>query len=157
MQVVDEAKSLGWSTFMGKPTVHCKVFEDNSGALEMAQLPKMRPRTKHLCVRLHHFREHVRKKLISIVKVMSEDQLADMLTKPQPEALFVRQREAIMQWQLELVDLDKLRIATSHLRACNIMSHERDLNGMGQRDDDGMEERSRIEQSQPGRPKGVLD
>jgi hypothetical protein len=35
MQLVDEAKGLGWKTFEGKPTVHCKVFEDNSGALEM--------------------------------------------------------------------------------------------------------------------------
>jgi hypothetical protein len=35
MQLVDKAKGLGWNTFVGTPTVHCKVFEDNSGALEM--------------------------------------------------------------------------------------------------------------------------
>ena len=37
------------------PKVHCRIFEDNSGALEMVRLPKMRPRTRHMCVKLHHF------------------------------------------------------------------------------------------------------
>jgi len=46
--------------------------------LEMAQLPKMRPRTKHLCVRLHHFREHVWNGKISIQHIDTEDQIADM-------------------------------------------------------------------------------
>jgi hypothetical protein len=101
MQLVEEAKDLGWTTFVGKPTVHCTVFEDNSGALEMARLPKMRPRTKHLCVRLHHFRERVRNGSISIQHVASELQIADMLTKPQPETLFVTQREMVLQWKAE--------------------------------------------------------
>jgi hypothetical protein len=57
MQLVDDARLLGWEIFQGIPTVHCKLFEDNSGALEMARLPKMRPRTKHIGVRMHHFRE----------------------------------------------------------------------------------------------------
>ena len=35
--------------------VHCRVFEDNSGALEIARTPKFRPRTKHLNNKLHHF------------------------------------------------------------------------------------------------------
>ncbi len=30
------------------PQVHCHVFEDNSGALEMANNPKYRPQTKHI-------------------------------------------------------------------------------------------------------------
>jgi hypothetical protein len=101
MQLVEEAKDLGWTTFVGKPTVHCTVFEDNSGALEMARLPKMRPRTKHLCVRLHHFRERVRNGSITIQHVASELQIADMLTKPQPETLFVTQREMVLQWKAE--------------------------------------------------------
>jgi hypothetical protein len=67
MQLVEEAKEMGWTTFVGAPKVHCKVFEDNVGALEMARLPKMRPRTKHLCIQLYHFRERVRKGFISIL------------------------------------------------------------------------------------------
>ena len=39
------------------PSVHCKVFEDNSGALEFARLPKIRPRTKHINQSYHFFHE----------------------------------------------------------------------------------------------------
>ena len=42
-----------------KPVVRCTVFEDNMGALELAIAPKMRPRTRHIAVKYHHFREHL--------------------------------------------------------------------------------------------------
>jgi Reverse transcriptase (RNA-dependent DNA polymerase) len=128
MQVVEEAKEVGWETFAGAPTVHCKVFEDNSGALEMSRLPKMRPRTKHLCVRLHHFREHVRMGKISIQHVASEKQLADIATKPQPTELFVAQREAILQWSAEhrsAEDLQPVALATIQLYGCAIPGSRR--------------------------------
>mmetsp|Transcript_39616 Transcript_39616/g.95738 ORF Transcript_39616/g.95738 Transcript_39616/m.95738 type:complete len:82 (+) Transcript_39616:234-479(+) len=39
--------------------VHCKVFEDNSGALEIAKVHKFRPRTKHLNNRLLTTSDHM--------------------------------------------------------------------------------------------------
>ena len=36
--------------------VKCEVFEDNVGAIELAKLPKLQPRTKHIAVHYHHFR-----------------------------------------------------------------------------------------------------
>jgi hypothetical protein len=50
-----------------KPYVYCMVFEDNSGALKLARLPKLCPRAKHINVCYHHFCEHVRKGLIKKV------------------------------------------------------------------------------------------
>ena len=41
------------------PKITCRVFEDNVGALELANAHKLRPRTKHLSVQLHHFRQRV--------------------------------------------------------------------------------------------------
>ena len=73
-------------------TIKCKVFEDNAGALELATAPKIRPRTKHINVKYHHFREAVSKGEIIIQAIASEDQLADILTKPLPEALFLKHR-----------------------------------------------------------------
>ena len=35
-------------------TISCKVFEDNNGALELANKPKFRPRTKHIGIKYHH-------------------------------------------------------------------------------------------------------
>jgi hypothetical protein len=36
---------------------HCHVFLDNKGAIKIEKVPKMRPRTKHLNIKYHHFRE----------------------------------------------------------------------------------------------------
>jgi hypothetical protein len=63
------------------PYVYYKVFEDNSGALELARLPKLCPCTKHINVCYHHFREHVRKGLIKIFPVGTSDQITNVLTK----------------------------------------------------------------------------
>jgi Reverse transcriptase (RNA-dependent DNA polymerase)/GAG-pre-integrase domain len=124
MQLLKETKEkLHWVTTNQPPEVHCKVFEDNSGALEMSRLPKMRPRTKHICVRMHHFREHVRKGLISLHKIPTRYQLADIATKPQPVKLFVEQRESLMQWQAETATKDELRQQATLLRACDVSGH----------------------------------
>ena len=80
------------------PTIHCKVFEDNSGALVMARLPKVRPRTKHLNNVYHHFRQHVENQEISIHSIDTDHQIADIFTKPLEEILFKKFRKQIMGW-----------------------------------------------------------
>ncbi len=64
-----------------EPYVYCKVFEDNSGALELARLPKLCPRTKHINICYHHFCKHVCKGLIKIFPIDTKDQIADALMK----------------------------------------------------------------------------
>ena len=45
-----------------KPQVVCRFFEDNAAHIEVAQSDhKIRPRTKHISVRLFHFRDHIEK------------------------------------------------------------------------------------------------
>ena len=80
------------------PTIFCKAFEDNSGALEIAKTPKMRPRTKHLNLVYHHFREHVRMRIIQLFQISADFQLADTFTKPLPQKLFERFKLSIMGW-----------------------------------------------------------
>jgi hypothetical protein len=53
--ILEEMKANGIISKSYIPKVFCKLFEDNSGALEMARTPKMRPRTKHINVQFHHF------------------------------------------------------------------------------------------------------
>jgi hypothetical protein len=81
MDLIKEMKERNSPVICTKPYVYCKVFEDNSGALELARLPKLRPCTKHINICYHHFREHVRKGLIKIFPVGTADQIADVLTK----------------------------------------------------------------------------
>ena len=60
MELMDEIKERGHEIVSSEPKVYCKAFEDNTGSLEIARLPKMRPRTKAINAVYHHFREHVR-------------------------------------------------------------------------------------------------
>jgi hypothetical protein len=98
MGLVQEMKDLGYQVGESTPTVQCTLFEDNSGALTLAKAPAMRPRTKHINVKYHHFRNEVADKSLSIKAVSSANQLADMLTKQSDEATFLRHRKAIMGW-----------------------------------------------------------
>ena len=98
MGMLQEAREHGLPMEYLPPKVRCTVFEDNSGALELARLPKIRPRTKHINQSYHHFREHVERQEVTIQSNPTEDQLADVLTKPLPEASFTRHRKTIMGW-----------------------------------------------------------
>jgi len=96
MELVAEMKEKGFPVLCTEPHVYCKVFEDNSGALELARLPKFRPRTKHINVAWHHFRDFARHGLIKFFPIDTELQPADVLTKPLPQNLFVKHRQKIL-------------------------------------------------------------
>ena len=89
MGMLNEMKKLGFPVRSETPKVHCKVFEDNSGALEMAKIHKYRPRTKHICTKLHHFRDYVTRGEITIHPIDTKDQIADFLTKPVSESILI--------------------------------------------------------------------
>ena len=74
------------------------LFEDNAGTLQLATEPKYRPRTKHICVKYHHFRQYVKKKIISIRAIDTNDQEADIFTKPLALDKFRKFRQLIMGW-----------------------------------------------------------
>jgi hypothetical protein len=78
------------------PMVHCKAFEDNNGALEMAKFHKLWPRTKHINVKYHHFRRAVLDGIITIHKISTHDQLADIFTKPLSITPFTNLQKILM-------------------------------------------------------------
>jgi len=69
MQLLQELKDQGFHQTNVTPVVYCKAFKDNTGALELSLVPKMRPRIKHITNVYHHFSSFVRDKLISVSKV----------------------------------------------------------------------------------------
>jgi hypothetical protein len=79
-------------------TVHCRLHEDNSGAMEILKKAKYQPRTKHLLVKLHHFRDYVTKGNISIHSISTHDQQADYLTKPVNEEILTKLRRLVQGW-----------------------------------------------------------
>lgn len=98
IRLLDEMKGQGIPVSSTKAAIHCKVFEDNSGALEIAKNPKYRPRTKHLNGRLHHFRSWVESGRISIHKIDTKEQCADYLTKAVPLDILRPLRKKVMGW-----------------------------------------------------------
>jgi len=98
VELLREIRTYGFDVETRRTKIHCKVFEDNSGAVEIANFPKARPRKKHINNRLFHFYDYVERGDVSIHHIASDDQPADFLTKPLPEANFVRHRRAIMGW-----------------------------------------------------------
>ena len=78
------------------PTVKCTLFEDNNGALKLATAPKMRPRTKHIALKYHHFRSFVQNNTISIQYVDTTRQIAEIFTKALNDAQFAVLREMLL-------------------------------------------------------------
>ena len=99
MSLVKEAKEFGVPLFSSNKTqVLCRAFEDNTGAMELSKVSKMRPRTKHINIKYHHFREAVKDGIILVHHVSTEQQKADIYTKPLCAALFLKHRSGIMGW-----------------------------------------------------------
>ena len=98
MGMLKEAWEQGLQVKYLPPKVHCMVFEDNSGALELARLPRICPRTKLINQSFHHFREYVECQEVTIQSTLTDEQLADILTKPLVEAAFICHCKAMMGW-----------------------------------------------------------
>jgi histone deacetylase 1/2 len=98
IEFLKEAKGKEIPVNVQDAAIHCKIFEDNAGAIEMAKVPKMRPRTKHLNIQYHFFRQHVPTGLLSVHAVKTEDQIADIFTKPLNEQVFQTHRKSIIGW-----------------------------------------------------------
>ena len=98
IELLKELKENGFPINRSQASIHCRVFEDNSGAIEMSKVHKYRPRTKHLNVRLHHFRDYVERREVSIHAISTHDQPADYLTKALSEDALARHRFTIQGW-----------------------------------------------------------
>lgn len=98
MNLLNELKAFGIAIPSTNPTIYCKLFEDNAGAIHLAKVPKMRPRTRHINQKFHHFREWVKAGLIDILPIHTLEQPADLMTKPLDLLLFRKHRKAVMGW-----------------------------------------------------------
>ncbi len=90
MFLVQEICKKGFQVICTKPNIYCKVFEEDSSALELARLPKLFPCTKQINACYHHFCKQVRNGLIKIFPVGTRNQIADALTKALPQNDFQR-------------------------------------------------------------------
>ena len=101
LRLIDEAKKqANIDINLSDSKIHCKVFEDNQGAIEVAKEFRLRPRTRHINVKYWHFalfmKEH--EGIMSINWIDTKNQLADALTKSTSIELFNKFTENICGW-----------------------------------------------------------
>jgi hypothetical protein len=68
---------------------------NKESAIKIANNPVQHSRTKHIDIRHPFLRDHIAKNDISLEGVRSENQLADIFTKPLDEATFYRLRSEL--------------------------------------------------------------
>lgn len=71
------------------------MYEDNEGAIRLANNPLSSLRSKHIDVRYHFIRNEVSEGRVEVKHIRTESQRADILTKALPLDLFVKHRNAI--------------------------------------------------------------
>ncbi|KAJ9567521.1 hypothetical protein OSB04_003487 [Centaurea solstitialis] len=103
MAVSEAVKEGVWlKGFLGELSERLKVEEvfcDNQGAVLLTKDRVLHDRTKHIDIRHHYIREVVARGDLKVVKISTDDNAADMLTKPLPVAKF--------NLCLDLVGVDK--------------------------------------------------
>ena len=66
------------------------IYYDNQSAIAMTGNPVQHSLTKNISIRYHFIREHVMEGTIELHFVPTDQQLADIFTKPLPKATFTK-------------------------------------------------------------------
>ena len=64
------------------------IFCDNTSAIEISNNTVQHSRTKHIDIRYHFIRDHVTSGTVELNFVPTDDQIADIFTKPHDENTF---------------------------------------------------------------------
>ena len=97
MKMMEEIHAV-FPIHISKPEFFCKVHEENQSYIKMATGIKFSPGTKHIALTYHHFRSHVYSGHMVIHYRPTEEQLADLLTKPLSNEAFFTLRYMICGW-----------------------------------------------------------
>jgi hypothetical protein len=82
-----------------KNTQHIQQsLEDNKSCVDLIKAPMMNPRTRHIAIKYHHFRDHVQQGHISSQWIDPTRQIADIFTKPLAESKFTFLHEHFLGW-----------------------------------------------------------
>ena len=98
IELLKDMKRNSFKVDSTNPKVHCIVFEDNTGALEIACTHKYRPRTNHLNICLNQFRDYVTRGEINIHHIDTTEQPTEFLAKAVNEKTLKRHRKTVMGW-----------------------------------------------------------
>nr|GEW83152.1 putative ribonuclease H-like domain-containing protein [Tanacetum cinerariifolium] len=108
--------------------MNIKIYIDNESTICIVKNPVCHSKTKHIEIRHHFIRDAYEKKLIQVLKIHTDDNVADLLTK----AFDVSSKELASPKQTALVglDLSKLAIILNWLKKIHSKGLTSDTNGM---------------------------
>ena len=100
MELLREMYELGFPVGDREKQILCTLFEDNNGALAIASMPRVRPRTKHINNKYFHFLDHTSREdsNYTFSKIDTQEQPADMLTKPLAADAHIKHRLFVQGW-----------------------------------------------------------
>lgn len=71
------------------------IMCDNSSTIKLSKNPVMHGRSKHIDVRFHFLRDLTKEEVVSLVHCGTNDQVADIMTKPLKLEVFLKLREEL--------------------------------------------------------------
>jgi hypothetical protein len=92
MHIMDMMKFL-----CGPYSEPVKLFVDSESAIELCTSLKQSHKVKHINMRIHFLRELIEDGFVELFFVPSELNVADVLTKPLPEAAFLKHRWVLLE------------------------------------------------------------
>jgi len=78
-----------------------EIYIDNRSAIALAKNPVYHEQIKHIDTRHHFIREHVKNKEVELISCKTNDQVADIFTKPLKGETFI-----IIKFMLGMTSLD---------------------------------------------------
>ena len=78
--------------------IRLTLVGDIKDAEELANVPKNRPRTKHIATKYHHFRKHVHSGTLLVKRVNTAQKLTDIFTRSLASKILEYLRKQIMGW-----------------------------------------------------------
>ena len=72
------------------------IHVDNTGAIDIATTLSCNKRTKHIDVRHHFIRDNYEQGIIAPMHIPTDNNIADIFTKPLGEALFLKHRAKLI-------------------------------------------------------------
>jgi len=77
---------------LGEEVQKFKLLIDNQSAIELAKNPVFHDRSKHIDTRFHYIRDCIEKGMVEVNHIRTDEQVADILTKPLGRIKFVEFR-----------------------------------------------------------------
>ena len=78
LKLEDDIFKIKYSLFE-KPII---VHEENEGTIALSVAPQMRPRTKHITIKYHHFWSFMSNRFVKIQHLDTREHITDIFTKP---------------------------------------------------------------------------